>query len=74
MNDEVLRSFAMSQASEAGAMRWRKMADEARTLAIRMRDPLSRQRMFELAASYEKLADALNAEREVAAAPNAPEN
>jgi hypothetical protein len=61
----------MSEAPESGAAKWRKMADEARTVAIRMRDPLSGQRMVEHAASYEKLADTLNAERQVAAPPDA---
>lgn len=35
------------------------MADDARRLGIGMRDPLSRQRMFELAASYDRIANSL---------------
>jgi hypothetical protein len=61
----------MSEAPESGAVKWRKMADEARTVAIRMRDPPSWQRMVDYAACYEKFADTLNAERKVAAPPDA---
>lgn len=36
---------------------WRAKAKETRKLAIAMRDQIARQRMFELAASYEKRAE-----------------
>ena len=33
---------------------WRAKAEETRKLAIGMRDPISRQRMFEMPASYDE--------------------
>ena len=37
--------------------RWRKCAEEARTIADGMRDPESKRMMLDVATSYEKLAD-----------------
>ena len=35
---------------------WRKMAEDARATAARMRDPEAKRMMLEVAANYEKLA------------------
>ena len=42
-----------------GMVKWRTMAEDARKLGINMRDPLSRQRMFELAATYDRIANSM---------------
>jgi hypothetical protein len=36
--------------------RWRDMAEDARAMAARMRDPEAKRMMLEVAANYEKLA------------------
>jgi hypothetical protein len=36
--------------------RWAKMAEEARAIAMRTRDPAAKERMLEIAASYDRLA------------------
>ncbi|MEJ0017563.1 MAG: hypothetical protein WDN25_13550 [Acetobacteraceae bacterium] len=38
------------------AERWKKMAEEARAIAERLRDPASKQAMLEIAAGYDRLA------------------
>jgi hypothetical protein len=38
------------------AERWRKMAEDARAMAARMRDPEAKRMILEVAANYEKLA------------------
>jgi hypothetical protein len=36
--------------------RWAKMAEEARAIATRTRDPAAKERLLEIAASYDRLA------------------
>ena len=43
---------------------WRAKAEDTRKLAIGMRDSIARQRMFEMAASYEERAEEERRERQ----------
>ena len=43
-------------ALKSRAARWLKMAEDARAMAARMRDPEAKRMMLEVAANYEKLA------------------
>ena len=54
---DPLATFQPQMRRPTATERWAKMAEEARAIAIRTRDPEGKKRMLEIADSYDRLAE-----------------